>query len=80
MNPPNGGPGRGVEMTKAELQKLQVSCSKCGNREQVENMRTCHKACFSFYCPKCFAHDYLATGVAGVAAVEILGAEMAASR
>lgn len=64
-------------MTKAELNKLQVSCSKCGNREQVKDMRTCHKACFSFYCTKCFAHDYLATGVTGVPAVEILATEMA---
>lgn len=65
-------------MTKAELQRLQVSCSKCGTRERVKDLRTCHQACFSFYCAKCFAHDYTSTGVAGVPAVEILAAEMGA--
>jgi hypothetical protein len=64
-------------MTKAELKKLQVSCSKCGNREAVETMRSCHKECFSFYCEACFAYDYASTGVAGVPAVNILAVEMA---
>jgi len=63
-------------MTKAELKNLQVSCSKCGNREKVTTMRSCHKACFSFYCEKCFAHDYASTGVAGVPALDILAVEM----
>jgi hypothetical protein len=64
------------KMTKAELKRLQVSCSKCGNREKVTAMRSCHQECFSFYCGKCFAHDYTATGVAGVPALDILAVEM----
>jgi hypothetical protein len=39
-------------------------------------MRSCHQECFSFYCGKCFAHDYTATGVAGVPALDILAVEM----
>ena len=65
-------------MTKAELQRLQVSCSKCGTKAAVNQMRSCHKECFTFYCTKCFAHDYLSTGVAGVPALDILSVEMAA--
>jgi hypothetical protein len=63
-------------MTKAELKRLEVSCSKCGNRERVTKMQSCHADCFAFYCLACFAHDYASCGVVGVPALSILAVEM----
>lgn len=63
-------------MTKTELKRLKVTCSKCGSRERVAQMRSCHQECFTFYCPACFAHDYASCGVEGVPALDILATEM----
>jgi hypothetical protein len=63
-------------MTRTELKQLKVSCSKCGEREPVATMRSCHEHCFTFYCEACFHYDYASCGVVGVPAIQILAAEM----